>query len=64
MGHIWSPPLSRRRTSAVLLEAGSAPTELMDSVEALLARPDVDAVVVASPAVLHDQHIAARRGCG
>jgi myo-inositol 2-dehydrogenase/D-chiro-inositol 1-dehydrogenase len=47
-----------------LLEAGTAPTELVESVESLLKLPDVDAVVVASPAVLHDQHIAAAAAAG
>ena len=41
-----------------LLAAGTAPCELEESVEALLARPDVEAVVIASPAVVHDGHIA------
>jgi myo-inositol 2-dehydrogenase/D-chiro-inositol 1-dehydrogenase len=36
----------------------------MDSVESLLARADIDAVVVASPAVLHDRHIAAAAAAG
>jgi myo-inositol 2-dehydrogenase/D-chiro-inositol 1-dehydrogenase len=40
-----------------LLAARNAPCELEDDVAALLARPDVDAVVVASPAVVHDEHI-------
>ena len=46
------------------MESGSAPTELVDDVDALLSRPDVDAIVVASPAVLHDQHIAAAAAAG
>jgi myo-inositol 2-dehydrogenase/D-chiro-inositol 1-dehydrogenase len=41
-----------------LLAAGDAPCELEESVPALLARPDVEAVVVASPAVVHGEHIA------
>ena len=41
-----------------LLAAGDAPCELEESVPALLARPNVEAVVVASPAVVHDEHIA------
>jgi myo-inositol 2-dehydrogenase/D-chiro-inositol 1-dehydrogenase len=47
-----------------LLADGSAPCELEESAEALLGRPDVEAVVVASPAVVHDEHIirAARAG--
>lgn len=49
---------------ARLLAEGIAPCALEESVEALLARADVDAVVVASPAVAHDAHIilAARAG--
>ncbi|MCA9862786.1 MAG: Gfo/Idh/MocA family oxidoreductase, partial [Thermomicrobiales bacterium] len=49
---------------ARLLAEGAAPCALEESVEALLARADVDAVVVASPAVAHDAHIimAARAG--
>lgn len=42
---------------ARLLADGTAPCDLEESVEALLARSDVDAVVVASPAVVHDAHI-------
>src|SRR5215210_9363984 len=41
-----------------LLEFGDAPCELEPDVEALLARKDVEAIVVASPAVAHDEHIA------
>lgn len=47
-----------------LLASGTAPTELVESVESLLALPQVEAVVVASPAVLHDQHIAAAAAAG
>ena len=36
---------------------GSAPCELVESAEELISRLDVDAVVVASPAVVHDEHI-------
>src|ERR671912_294160 len=42
----------------VLLESGDAPCALEPDVEALLARKDVEAIVVASPAVAHDEHIA------
>lgn len=42
----------------LLLASGAAPCGLAEDVAALLARPDVDAVVVASPAVVHDEHIA------
>ena len=41
-----------------LVASGSAPCELEEDVAALLARPDVAAVVVASPAVVHSEHIA------
>src|SRR3954463_6298582 len=41
-----------------LLESGDAPCPLEPDVEALLARSDVAAIVVASPAVAHDEHIA------
>ena len=47
-----------------LLAAGDAPCELEESVPALLARPDVEAVVVASPAVVHDEHIAMAAAAG
>lgn len=42
---------------ARLLAEGSAPCDLEESAEALLKRADVEAVVVASPAVVHDAHI-------
>jgi myo-inositol 2-dehydrogenase/D-chiro-inositol 1-dehydrogenase len=47
-----------------LLAEGTAPRELEESAEALLGRADVEAVVVASPAIVHDEHItlAARAG--
>lgn len=47
-----------------LIEAGDAPCELEESVPALLARPEVEAVVVASPAVAHNEHIAMAAGAG
>lgn len=49
---------------ARLEASGEAPCDLEQDVEALIARSDVDAVVVASPAVVHDAHItlAARAG--
>ena len=47
------------------LEAdGSAPCPLVDDAAALIARPDVDAVVVASPSSLHDAHIALAAAAG
>lgn len=53
-------PEHRRR----LLESGEAPCDLEDDVQALLARPDVEAVVVASPAVVHDEHIVMAADAG
>ena len=41
----------------VLLDSGAAPCPLEEDVESLLARRDVEAVVVASPAVAHVEHI-------
>lgn len=43
---------------ADLITSGNAPCPLDLDVETLLARPDVEAVVVASPAVVHGEHIA------
>ena len=40
-----------------LLASGEAPCALVDDVEALLALPDLDAVVIASPSSLHEAHI-------
>ena len=42
---------------ARLLADGTAPCDLDETVDALLARADVEAIVVASPAVVHDEHI-------
>lgn len=47
-----------------LLAAGTAPCDLEASVEDLLARSDVEAVVVASPAVAHQEHIALAAAAG
>jgi myo-inositol 2-dehydrogenase/D-chiro-inositol 1-dehydrogenase len=47
-----------------LIESGAAPCDLEEDVSALLARSDVDAVVVASPAVVHDEHIALAAAAG
>src|SRR5215217_3560638 len=41
-----------------LQESGDAPCALERDVEALLARNDVEAIVVASPAIAHAEHIA------
>lgn len=49
---------------ANLLAAGTAPCDLEIDVAALLARPDVEAIVVASPAVVHDQHITMAAAAG
>lgn len=43
---------------AELETTNAAPCDLEDDVAALVARADVEAVVVASPAVVHDEHIA------
>ncbi|MCC6314092.1 MAG: inositol 2-dehydrogenase [Thermomicrobiales bacterium] len=40
-----------------LLAVGAAPCALVDDVDALLATPGVDAIVVASPSSLHHEHI-------
>jgi myo-inositol 2-dehydrogenase/D-chiro-inositol 1-dehydrogenase len=47
-----------------LLASGDAPCDLVECVPELLARSDVEAVVVASPAVVHDEHIAMAAGAG
>ena len=47
-----------------LLASGAAPCPLEESIEALLARGDVEAVVVASPAVAHYEHIAIAAAAG
>lgn len=48
----------------MLVTSGAAPCELEADVRSLLARADVDAVVVASPAVAHDEHIALAAAAG
>ena len=47
-----------------LLAAGDAPCDLEADVATLLARPDVEAVVVASPAIVHHEHIALAAAAG
>lgn len=47
-----------------LLATGDAPCPLVANVDALLRRPDLDAVVVASPSSLHHDHIAAAATAG
>jgi myo-inositol 2-dehydrogenase/D-chiro-inositol 1-dehydrogenase len=47
-----------------LLASGAAPCDLEDDVSALLQRQDVEAVVIASPAVVHDEHIALAAAAG
>jgi myo-inositol 2-dehydrogenase/D-chiro-inositol 1-dehydrogenase len=47
-----------------LLTSSSAPCELEADVPSLLARPDVEAVLVASPAVAHAEHIALAAAAG
>src|SRR5215204_2783757 len=48
----------------VLQESGGAPCALAPDVSSLLARSDVEAVVVASPAVAHHEHIALAAAAG
>lgn len=43
---------------AQLDRSGGAPCEVTSDVAALVARPDIDAVVIASPSSLHAEHIA------
>ena len=47
-----------------LLEFGSAPCTLEPDVTSLLARSDVEAIVVASSAVAHHEHIALAAAAG
>jgi myo-inositol 2-dehydrogenase / D-chiro-inositol 1-dehydrogenase len=47
-----------------LLETETPPCDLEESVETLLERGDVEAVLVASPAVVHDEHIALAAAAG
>ncbi|MFN8592992.1 MAG: inositol 2-dehydrogenase [Thermomicrobiales bacterium] len=47
-----------------ILASGEQPCELEVDVPALLGRPDVDAIVVASPAVVHDEHITLAAAAG
>src|SRR5688500_5759316 len=47
-----------------LLESGGAPCPLEPDIASLLARSDVEAVVVASSAVAHDEHIALAAAAG
>jgi len=47
-----------------LLAAGDAPCPLVADAAALLRRPDVNAVVVASPSSLHREHVAAAAAAG
>jgi myo-inositol 2-dehydrogenase/D-chiro-inositol 1-dehydrogenase len=49
---------------AALLDSGGAPCPLEENIEALLDRSDVDAVVIASPAVVHHEHIVAAAAAG
>jgi myo-inositol 2-dehydrogenase/D-chiro-inositol 1-dehydrogenase len=49
---------------AVLESEGGAPCEVLDNVEALVARDDVEAIVVASPATLHKEHISLAAAAG
>ncbi len=47
-----------------LLAANSAPCPLVEDVLELVGRPDVDAVVVASPSSLHHEHVAVAADAG
>src|SRR5215208_4272892 len=47
-----------------LLESGNAPCQLEPDVASLLARSDVEAVVVASPAIAHHEHIVLAAAAG
>jgi len=47
-----------------LLESGNAPCPLEPDVASLLARSDVEAVVVASPAIAHHEHILLAAAAG
>ncbi len=47
-----------------LLASGEAPCPLVEDVAALLALPEVDAVVIASPSSLHEAHIAEAAAAG
>ena len=47
-----------------LLASGAAPCDLAEDVGSLLARSDVEAVLVASPAVAHDEHIGMAAAAG
>src|SRR5688572_17107298 len=48
----------------LLLATGSAPCALDEDVESMLARRDVEAVVVASPADTHAEHITLAAAAG
>ena len=70
--HILGPVRGARLVAAVvdrdhrarLLADGIAPCALVESVPDLLALPGVDAVVVASPSSLHNEHIALAAAAG
>jgi len=47
-----------------LLATGTAPCPLVEDAAVMIARPDVDAVVVASPAMLHLEHVALAAAAG
>lgn len=49
---------------AALIAAGEAPCDLESDVMALLARLDVDALVIASPAIVHAEHIVLAAAAG
>ena len=49
---------------AALTREGSAPCELFDNVEELVAHANVEAIVIASPATLHQEHITLAAAAG
>jgi myo-inositol 2-dehydrogenase / D-chiro-inositol 1-dehydrogenase len=53
-------PADRER----MLADGTAPCELLPDVGALLARPDIDAVIIVSPSSLHHEHITQAASAG
>jgi myo-inositol 2-dehydrogenase/D-chiro-inositol 1-dehydrogenase len=53
-------PADRER----LLASGEAPCELVEDLEALLATPGVDALVIVSPSSLHHEHITRAAAAG
>ena len=61
---IWSAAAVDPDHRRHLLESGARAVRPGGKRRSLLARPDVEAVVVASPAVVHDEHIALAAAAG